>query len=270
MSINDSWSKVTGSLRFGRGLGRDGRARIFVGVSQGFRAPNLSDLTRFDTARSNEIETPVTGLKPEQFTSYEIGAKYDDGKWTGQMALFHTSIDDMIIRTPTGRVIDGENEITKRNSGDGYVNGVELQLRYSLTDEWQLFGNLTWLQGEVDTFPESSTVSAREPLDRQMPTQLYLGGRWQRSDASAWFEAALSVAGMQDRLSTRDRADTDRIPPNGTPGYMLFTVRGGWRFRNNWRLSIAAENLVDANYRIHGSGLNEPGRNVIISAIYSY
>lgn len=270
MSVRDSWSKATASLRFSHRFGVDDRALFFTGVSQGFRAPNLSDLTRFDSARTNEIETPVIGLEPEQFTSYEIGAKIGDGKWSGQLALFHTAIRDMIIRTPTGRTIDGDNEIGKRNSGDGYVNGIEAQLRYNLSETWQLFGNLTWMKGEVDTYPDASPVLVREPLDRQMPAQVYLGGRWQARSGEVWFETLLSIADSQDQLSTRDRADTDRIPSAGTPAYSYFTLRGGWRLRSDWRVSVAAENIFDENYRIHGSGLNEPGRNLALTVIHNY
>jgi len=270
ISISDSWRKATGSLRINQMLGSTEQLQLFAGISQGFRAPNLSDLSRFDAARSDEIETPVTGLEPEHFVSYEIGMKYDDGDWAGQLSFYHTSIDNMIIRTPTGRIVDGSNEITKRNSGDGYVRGMEMQLRYQVTDTLQLFGNVTWLRGEVDTFPTSSPAFVREPLDRQMPTQLYFGGRWQPTAENYWLEAFVSIADEQHRLSTRDQADTDRIPVNGTPGYSYFSLRGGWRIRDNWQLAIAAENLFDENYRIHGSGLNEPGRNVIMSAIYSY
>lgn len=270
MSVRDNWSKATASLRFSHRFGVDDRGLFFTGVSQGFRAPNLSDLTRFDAARTNEIETPVIGLEPEQFTSYEFGAKIDNGNWTGQLALFHTSIKGMIIRTPTGRIIDGDKEIGKRNSGDGYVNGVEAQLRYHLSDTWDVFGNLTWMRGEVDTYPDSTPALVREPLDRQMPTQVYLGARWQARGGRAWFETLFSIADDQDQLSTRDRADTDRIPSEGTPGHSYFTVRGGWRPRDDWKLSVAVENVFDENYRIHGSGLNEPGRNLVLSVVHNY
>jgi len=50
----------------------------FAGVSQGFRAPNLSDLTRFDIARSNEQEIPATDLDPERYIAYEGGLR---GRW---------------------------------------------------------------------------------------------------------------------------------------------------------------------------------------------
>lgn len=279
MAVGGLWNKTTASLRYSRDVGatsvgaasgRDTSVRLFAGISQGFRAPNLADLTRFDSARSNEIETPVDSLEPERFLTYEFGAKLESSNWSTQASIYHTSIDDMIIRMPTGRVIDGENEVSKHNSGRGFVNGIELQARYRLTDEWSVFGNLAWVDGEVETFPDSSAVSAREPLDRLMPIQAYLGGRWQPPVENYWFEALISMADEQDKLSTRDRADTDRIPPNGTPGYAVLALRGGWRMLNSWRISVAVENVFDENYRTHGSGLNEPGRNLVVSVIRTF
>ena len=268
-TLGDSWSDLTGSIRFSRQLGGLEKARWFAGISQGFRAPNLSDLTRFDSARSNEIETPVRNLDAEKFVTYELGVKVAGNRWDSQVALFYTSIDDLIIRTPTGRVIDGENEITKRNSGRGFVKGIELQGRYSLTEAWSLFGNLTWLDGEVDSIPVASAITVREPLSRLMPATGYLGVRWRPAAASYWLESLLNVAEDQDKLSARDRSDTDRIPAGGTPGYTSLTIRGGWQLSDQLRLSLAVDNLLDEDYRIHGSGLNEPGRNFVLSVFWT-
>ena len=175
----------------------------------------------------------------------------------------------MIIRTPTGRTIDGDNEVTKQNSGRGFVNGVELQARYRLSEAWSVFGSLTWLDGEVDTFPTSNQSVTREPLDRLMPGTAYLGGRWQPTAANYWLEGLLSMADGQDKLSTRDQADTDRIPLGGTPGYAIATLRGGWNFSDRLRLSLSFENLFNVDYRVHGSGLNEPCRNVVLTVFWN-
>ncbi len=70
---------------------------------------------------------------------------------------------------------------------------------------------------------------------------------------------------LADELSSRDRADVQRIPPGGTPGYAIWTVRGGWDLGERRTLSAAVENLTDEDYRIHGSGLNQPGRNFVAS-----
>jgi hemoglobin/transferrin/lactoferrin receptor protein len=69
----------------------------------------------------------------------------------------------------------------------------------------------------------------------------------------------------QDNLSSRDIADTQRIPPGGTPGYTTLNLRSEWQVRNGLVLSVALDNLTDEEYRVHGSGVNEPGRNLIAS-----
>jgi len=265
IGISDSWDAVTASVRITHALGSESRTRVFGGISQGFRAPNLSDLTRLDTARSNEIETPVTDLDSEEFLNYELGLKWIGERWAGQAAVFYTDIEDMVIRTPTGRIIEGNNEVTKRNSGAGYVQGIEAQARYRFDDVWSVFGSLTWLDGEVDTFPTSDALPVREPIDRLMPATAHAGIRWQPSGAPWWLEGQVSYAADADDLSSRDAADTDRIPPGGTPGYAVLTLRSGWAISESVRMSLALENLLDEDYRVHGSGVNEPGRNIVLS-----
>ena len=51
ISLEDDWDDVVGSARLRYFLTGDQTAQAYVGVSQGFRAPNLSDLTRLDGAR---------------------------------------------------------------------------------------------------------------------------------------------------------------------------------------------------------------------------
>ena len=67
----------------------------------------------------------------------------------------------------------------------------------------------------------------------------------------------------------RDQADTDRIPLRGTPGYNTLTVRGSRQISERLKLALSLENLFDADYRIHGSALNEPGRNFVISVFWT-
>jgi len=145
------------------------------------------------------------------------------------------------------------------------VQGVEFSTRYRFHPEWTAAGWATWTDGQADQFPTSTPVVAREPLSRMMPPTGYLSMMWEHPNKKFWAEALTTIAAKQDRLSTEDKRDTQRIPPGGTPGYAVFTVRGGWRITPNVSLTVAVENLADEDYRIVGSGLNEPGRNIVAS-----
>jgi hemoglobin/transferrin/lactoferrin receptor protein len=270
MSVEDDWDAVVGSLKLLHPLVEQKRLVAFAGVSQGFRAPNLSDLTRLDTARSNEIETPVSDLDPEQFVACEAGLKARFERWTSQLAYYRTFIDDMIVRTPTGREIDGALEVTKKNSGRGYVQGVEWSGACDITPAWSTWLTASWMDGRVDAYPTSAPEVQREYITRLMPPTAEVGLRWQRANGKYWAEALCDAADKADKLSADDQRDTQRIPPGGTPGYAVFTARGGSRITKNLELTLAVENLLDEDYRIHGSGVNEPGRNYVLAADYRF
>ena len=63
-------------------------------------------------------------------------------------------------------------------------------------------------------------------------------------------------------LGAKGGGDNQRQPINGTPGYTILTLRGGVPVTDNLTLSVAVENVTNKDYRIHGSGQNEPGTNV--------
>ena len=103
----------------------------------------------------------------------------------------------------------------------------------------------------------------REYIDRLMPFTAQLGVEWRSTEKDMWAEGVCRFADDADKLSTRDMGDTQRVPPGGTPGYILFDVRWGWDMNKNVRLDIGLENIFDHDYRVHGSGSNSPGRNLI-------
>jgi len=268
MDLEDSWGNLSGSARLIYHLSE--HWNLFGGVSQGFRAPNLSDLTRLDSARTGEIETPSPGLDPEKFIAGELGIKVHHPRWGAQIAYFYTDIRDMIVRYPTGAVIDDDNEVQKANVGDGYIHGIEARADHKLAHTVTVFAAMAWVWGEVDTYPTADQVEAREPIDRLPPITGLVGARWQHPSRRVWVEGVVRIANDQDHLSTRDKADTQRIPPSGTPGYGVCDLRAGVRVTDDLTLTAACENILDKDYRIHGSGLNEPGRNFILSADWRF
>ena len=265
-SVSDDWNNFSGSARLSFMPVTDGPWNLFAGVSEAFRAPNLSDLTRLDTARSGELETPSPGLKPETYVSWEAGFKFQGERFAAEAAYFNTDGTDVIIRTPTGRTIGGLREVTKTNAAESNVNGVEWRLSYQVMEPLSLYTDGMWIDGWQESFPSpTSTNTVREPIDLLMPAMWRFGARWVAATPRLQVDLMVERVSEQDKLSSRDIADTQRIPPGGTPGYTTLNLRSDWRVRDGLVLSLALDNLTDEEYRVHGSGVNEPGRNLIAS-----
>lgn len=266
-SYSDSWDSVVGGAHALVHLDEQHHWNAYAAIGQSFRAPNLSDLTRFDIAGSGQIETPSTTVEPEQYLTYEAGLKARYARWELEATYFYTDIRNMIIRSPTGQTINGAAEVTKENAGAGYVQGVELQAQFRLLEQLTALATLSWQEGEVEAYPTSNPgVKVSEPMSRLMPMTSLLALRWEHPKGKYWAEAQCVLAARQDELSSLDQADTQRIPPGGTPSYTVWNLRAGWRPCKNFTFSAAVENLTDEDYRIHGSGVNEPGRNFILGA----
>lgn len=259
-SLEDDFQSAVGTARL---LVRATETlNVFASVGTAFRAPNLSDLTRLTSARSNEIEVPSPGLSSEYYVGFEVGARYYTQPFQAEVALFHTILIDAIDRRPTGQVLDNEFVVIKDNVGDGYLQGVEVQAVWRFADDFALSGQLTYIDGEADTFPTSEDNIEREPVSRLMPLTARLALDWTPAGTGFRARAEVEIADNQDDLTTRDQGDTQRIPPNGTPGYTIYNLFLGYDLDPKRSVFLNVLNISDKEYRIHGSGSQEPGFGV--------
>ena len=98
-----------------------------------------------------------------------------------------------------------------------------------------------------------------------MPLTSQLGLRWDAPNFDFYIENVVTMAAKADKLSHSDVSDTTRIPPGGTPGYTVWSLRTGTKINDNTTLNLTVDNITNADYRIHGSGQNRPGRNFIFT-----
>ncbi len=270
-SLSDSYSAGALSLQFESLVAPDLALEAYGGISQGFRMPNLSDLTRFDSARTGEFEIPSLDLEPEKVTGIDLGIRRQRGHTRYDLNLFYTGIEDGIQRFPTGAVNgDGDAEISKGNIGDGHIWGWSALLDLDLTETWTMHLDASYQHGVQDTFPTSAPVIAREPIDRLMPFTMHTGLRWDAPSEAGWAELMLTHASTADHLSTRDQADSSRIPAGGTPGFSVLDLRFGKSLSHDADMMLGIENLFDEDYRIHGSGVNRPGRSLVFGLVLRF
>ncbi len=240
-------------------LGR--QAQLFGSAAQGFRAPNLDDLSTlgpFDFG----VEIPAGQLAPERSLAVEAGIRFRGAAGAASIAAFRTSLTNLIDRVridavPPGLPPLGDDRVYQRaNVGEAFVRGVEAE------GEW-IARRGTTIRGYV-AYAYGQNESRNEPMRRIPPVNGLIGLR-QDAWSGWWIEGSLQAASTQDRLAAGD-IDDHRIPPGGTPGWWVVDVFAGKTFSRRLSVSAGILNLFNEAYRTHGSGIDGYGRSAWIGA----
>ncbi len=233
--------------------------QVVANAGFGFRAPNVFDLGTLGNRPGNRFNIPNPDLDSERVMQFDAGVRYTGARAHFELMLYTLDYTDRITSVLTGEVTPGGRDIVQSvNAADSTVRGFEGGASFDLNDTISLEAVLNYAWSE-----EQIPGSATEPGDRIPP----LSGRLNVSyDAGGDFrmDVWLRLAGEQDRLSSRDVRDI-RIDPNGTSGWGILGARGSWDVAGGWQFTLGVDNVFDKRYRVHGSGLDAPGRNLIVS-----
>lgn len=260
-------------------------AMVYANASQGLRAPNLQESTVLGDTGST-IDVPNSNLTPESSVALELGTRLRGKCGDVHLAGFANLLRDIIDSEDVpesefaglglNSATVGTKPVRRRVNRDaGRFYGAELQGRIKPFAGGTLWARGSYIQGEVDR-PSGATPSRRNP-----PPMGSAGLRVRPpSQPELYVEVFSLFAARADRLHPDDEADLRicAVPGqpdktfsalgqtcSGTPGWATANVRAGYRFGDKMRLDVAGLNLLDAAYRYHGSGIDEPGRGVRVS-----
>jgi hemoglobin/transferrin/lactoferrin receptor protein len=248
---------------------------LIASARRGFRAPNLDDLSVFDE-RAEGTEVPNVSIGPEHAVAYEIGAKYQSARLSGSVYYHRSSLSDLLVRSAgvfnglpffdrNGNGLRDPSEplvLQKQNIGEATIDGIELDFRIALNSAWLVFANATETTGDDELL--------NQPLTRIPPRFGTLGLRWSPSSVKRrpWAELVGSFAEAQRRLAPADITDS-RIGVGGTDAFATLHLRGGMSLGERLRLTAAAENLTDEEYKLHSSGVFRPGRQLVLGVQFT-
>lgn len=241
---------------------------LYAGISEGFRAPNLNDLTGNLDSRSGVSESGSLDVEPEEFLTYEIGSHYESDKLGFSLAAYYTEIDRIIARIPESSTSGAI--VRTANGRDGFIYGFEASGFYNISHQWQLKAQASWQEGETETEQFIGGPEEEEYISRLAPLMGSVSLRWTHPSDHFWIESRISGAATADKLSDGDQGDNQRIPVGGTPSYIIGSLYAGWQATEDLLITAALENLADEVYRVHGSGQNEPGINLVLGAKLSF
>ncbi len=227
-------------------------------VGRGFRVPNVFDLSTLGPRPGNRFGAPNPDLHPEQVISVDAGTKMLFDRIHGELFGFYSLFNDRIEDVTTGATTeDGRLVVQSQNLSDLTLLGVEASADVLVLEELKLFGTLTY------TWGEQRAAGATSPADRIPPLNGRLGARYFVTPALA-LEGFTRFASDQNRLSDRDRSDP-RIDPNGSAGWATANLGLLWDITPQLSGRFLLENVADSTYREHGSGIDAPGINAVVS-----
>jgi len=233
--------------------------QFVANVGIGFRAPNISDLGTLGNRPGNRFNIPNTNLREERVQQLDIGFRHHAEHMRFELMLYALRFDDRITSVLTGDVTSsGRDVVQSINAAESSIHGAEAGFDIDITDKVRAHAVLNYTWGR-------DTIAAEDPqpADRIPPLSGKLGLQYDLNTEWA-LDSWLTVAGAQDRLSDRDTRDV-RINPAGTAGWVKTGISANWEPNATWRVSLIADNLLDKRYRIHGSGIDAPGRNLSVT-----
>lgn len=224
---------------------------LVANAGRAFRSPNVQDLSGLGPRPGNRYQVPSSSLGDERAIGADLGVRARGERLELELFGFGLINDGRIEVVPTGEVRDdGREVVASANTAEARMLGVEGAVRVRVHPAVELEAQATWVRGN------QTTVAGDEPADRLPPAGGRAVVRW-RVVPRIVLEGGVRGALAQRRLSERDRTDP-RIDPMGTPGFASLHVGAGVEL-GDFLIVARAENLLDRNYREHGSGTAAPG-----------
>jgi hemoglobin/transferrin/lactoferrin receptor protein len=277
-SQSGNFDAFTASLAAARDVAEG--VRLTAQVGQGFRAPNLEDLANNSNFfGGTELGNP--NLEPETSLTAQLALDVTRPAWSASLGVFHTWLEDLLGRhliDPGDPGTTGDETYLRVNAGSARILGADLSGAHRLGGEGSPYSteaglSYAWGQQWDDSVdPATGEMPLYDvPFRRIPPLFGHVALVWDGTglrDSIDRADLLLAFAASQERLHPEDMADP-RINPEGTPGWGRVDLNAEGplgspdrRARTRWHVGLL--NIFDKNYRVHASGLDAPGRALVL------
>lgn len=224
---------------------------------------SFGSLQYFQLGQGGKGNQTANGLSPEKAKTYEIGTRYNDDIWGGEVTLFYIDFDDELQYI--------SNDVGWTNLGATKHQGLEASMHYDLAaldprlDGLTANAGFTYTrasyEGEIPGFKgrdlpfysrQVATVGLRYDIDR-----------WTYNiDAFAQSKQHSPGTGVNANGSFNGNYITDGSADGrygDMPGYVLWNIRGGYDFGpqlSNLKLGAGVKNVFDRQYFTRSSDNN--------------
>ncbi len=274
---SDKWT-----ARLGTVYSFNDNQSLFAQVSQGFKAPDLVQLYREDSASwyRGYVTIANPDLDPETSNSYEIGFR-SQGSWGNfEVAAFYNDYKDF-INTKTDDIIFNGQTVSAtqyQNIASATIKGVEARASVWLDQVSSaplgssLQVSLAYADGEGRNKGEDSDT----PIDSVAPLKAVIGANYDAPEGNWGSAVNWTLVASKDSKDIADETDAS------TAGFGIVDINGYYNVNNKLTIRGGIYNLTNKEYSlwedIRGRSqtttyldrYTQPGRNFTVSATYEF
>ncbi len=232
--------------------------KLFANYSESF-----GSLQYFQLGQGGSGNDTAAGLEPEKAKTYELGTRYDNGSWGGEITLFYIDFDDELQYV--------SNDVGWTNLGATKHQGIETSGHYDFAaldprlDGLSVYGSLTYTratyEGDIPSFKgrdlplysrQVATAGVRYEVDRWTYNLDAFAQSMQRAPGLS----TDSQGNFTHNYITEPSADGQY---GDIPGYVTWNARVGYDFgpqASNLKLGLGVKNLFDKQYFTRSSDNN--------------
>jgi hemoglobin/transferrin/lactoferrin receptor protein len=251
--------------------GNDGY-RVTFGLSSGFRAPNVDDLTKVFDTKAGSVIVPNKNLKPEYTYNAEVNISKNKAAYAWGTSVFYTWFKNALVSDRY--TWNGQSQImfqgvlstvyATQNKAKAVVYGFNVNGRLRILDKTDLTATYTYTKGIYNDGVQEM------PLDHIPPSY----GRVGLKHGSSKLNAELfSVFNGWKRMADYNLNGEDNeiyATKDGMPSWMTLNFTTFYAPAQNINMVFQIENMTDLNYRYFASGISAVGRNYVLSCKYMF
>ena len=242
------WTFVDPRIGFRRTLSRD--LSLYASIGRAQREPTRLDLLLGEDDAT--VEHDLEAVRPEEVVDFEAGINYDTSRIGLQVSVYSMEFTDEIALT-------GElSEIglpLRRNVDDSYRRGLEIDLRWSVSDHWTILHSSNLSHNRIDEWTQFYDVydSQGNWIDSEAITHgnvqplltpeivANLGAEWSNS------RVRIALVGRYVGDSHLDNTGSDEFiaPAYANLDLLASFGLGTWWSAAKPRLTVYANNLLD-------------------------
>jgi catecholate siderophore receptor len=203
----------------------------------------------YQPSSGDQISTVTLGnsatstLRPEKFTSYEVGAKWDvTPRINLSTAIFQLERTNTPAADPSGSGYSVQ-------TGESRTKGFEFAATGKVTDSWQAIASYAFQDAEITKKTRSYNPGTKVAL---VPHNTF--ALWNKYDLTKSFAAALGVISQSDQYA--DANNSVRLK-----GFTRFDAALYYKVNASYRVQLNVENLLDRGYHqtAHSATNIQPG-----------